>query len=204
MVQNTDGYLTCAWRRVPPPRVGNLTAHKNENASCRVLHHTTFLAPQYTHKGDPIARIPLRLLAKNSSAAWSPAWNLSGDWTQINGDGTVYDDLMRVRLGPRDENGTYPWNALCVSGGPDGSCEPVPSGRAGAAWTLGNGTFNATALTIANVHFDSDLQRTYSAIVSADAGRLEFSDHSFWVRIDLKLPRRFWVPARTLANPIAR
>jgi|EP01047_Picozoa_sp_COSAG01_P067718 hypothetical protein len=63
-ITNEGGHLTCDWKSVPPPRVGNLTYFgagtlPDIDKTCRILTDTTFFAPQYKTRGDPIASITL-------------------------------------------------------------------------------------------------------------------------------------------------
>jgi hypothetical protein len=59
-----EGFLSCAWRDAPPPRVGNLTAGPTKSR-CRYIPHTSFVSPEFRHPCDPIATIRL-----NSSWPW--------------------------------------------------------------------------------------------------------------------------------------
>lgn len=64
-ITNEDGFLTCDWKEdIPPPRIGNLTyfgkgSLPDIDQTCRILKDTTFFAPQYKKRGDPLASIVL-------------------------------------------------------------------------------------------------------------------------------------------------
>ena len=80
-ITDEGGFLTCDWRQRPPPRVGKLTVWPNGSlpdidSTCRSLIDTSFVAPQYTKRGDPIAALQLPAAAP----WWAPRHNLSGQW----------------------------------------------------------------------------------------------------------------------------
>jgi hypothetical protein len=57
-VSERAGYLTCDWVAAPPPHVGNLTSGSGPAVDmCRVIPHTTFVAPQFSSPVDPLAVI---------------------------------------------------------------------------------------------------------------------------------------------------
>jgi hypothetical protein len=81
-VTERGGFLTCEWKRSPPPRVGNVTSADMPTAEmCRVLPDTTFIAPQFKEPQDPIASAVLMP---------DPGPNhLLGTWTGVTSDGSA-------------------------------------------------------------------------------------------------------------------
>ncbi len=89
-VTERGGFLTCEWKRSPPPRVGNVTSADMPTAEmCRVLPDTTFVAPQFKEPVDPIASAVLLP---------DPGPNhLLGTWTGVTSDGSA-DQKPRLSM----------------------------------------------------------------------------------------------------------
>jgi hypothetical protein len=88
-VTERGGFLTCEWKRSPPPRTGNVTSADMPTAEmCRVLPDTTFVAPQFKQPGDPIA-----------SAVLLPdpgPGSVLGTWTGLTSDGYAQPSSLTV------------------------------------------------------------------------------------------------------------
>ena len=86
-LSNQDGHLSCDWKLVPPPRVGEIIygcppgRRCPVTEACRVTDHTTFVAPQYKQPHDPIATIGTlnRSVLLNRTGSLD---NISGFWTR--------------------------------------------------------------------------------------------------------------------------
>jgi hypothetical protein len=85
-LSNEDGYLSCDWKEVPPPRVGAISYGRTIDTTCRYLPHTTFIAPQYKGPGDPFVTAPSINLSSILSQTHTLS-NISGLWTSFSRDG---------------------------------------------------------------------------------------------------------------------
>jgi hypothetical protein len=106
-----DGFLHCAWKEAPPPRVGMLTdrGFNTTRRTCRYFDHTTFLSPRYRHAEATLASIPLL-----SPHAYP---TLAGVWSSVGNDGTYADPTIAVAAGTLV--------ATCTDAGPDDGCDPI-------------------------------------------------------------------------------
>jgi acetyl esterase/lipase len=95
-LSNSDGHLSCEWRAMPPPRVGNLTTggFESPDHTCRTLASYTFLAPQYMAESDPIAVFPLLNATGGGGGGGSRGGVLEGSWTSFAGDRTLGGDTF--------------------------------------------------------------------------------------------------------------
>ena len=115
LLTNEDGHLFCDWRRVPPPRVGRLIDSQHllssslgrsggdlplrppaQGASCRVLDHVSFVAPQFKYPADPLLMQPSINVSTLRNSVGGDLANISGIWTSFRDDGSALQ-IMQVR-----------------------------------------------------------------------------------------------------------
>jgi hypothetical protein len=87
------GFLSCDWRPAPPPRVGNLTAGK-ASERCRYVPHTSFVAPEFKHPGDPLATVVL-----NTSWPWHDAGSAEDRDVESEQEARACCKLCKARRG---------------------------------------------------------------------------------------------------------
>ena len=178
-VSEVGGFLTCPWKRSPPPRTGNVTTSDQPTAEmCRVLPSTTFLAPQFKQPSDPISS---SVLVKDPGTAI-----VTGTWTGLDSDGSTLNDLYLIEV--KANVATF----LCVDSGPmasarycdDKRVEPAshPDGNGGVSelWHAATATVSTTSLS---AKFDSGTQGTGTVSLSAAGGTMiKWDDGTTWIR----------------------
>lgn len=168
---NSNGHLSCDWKLVPPPRVGEIIYGKSKygqqsvEESCRFVDHVTFVAPQYKRPADPIASIPsinISLLLNQTR----DLENISGTWTTFARDGRqviAQDDQYAVieTIGPPpppcSHNNSIPcdhrrlpnptgirsFDVLCINSGDYGTCSETAEGSSFGHWHFANISLDA-------------------------------------------------------------
>jgi hypothetical protein len=179
-VTERGGFLTCTWKRSPPPRVGNITSADQPIADmCRVIPDTTFVAPQFKEPADPIASA---VLLHDPGPE-----HLLGTWTGVTSDGTTLEDVYLVEAA-----GKAPAvHITCVDSGPMAAgrvCDSSrvlkgshPDGNGGASylWHLANGTVGSGSLS---ANFDSGQESQGQVSQDGAATTIKWDDGSTWIR----------------------
>ena len=129
-ITNENGHLSCDWKQVPPPRVGNKTGQGllDPDHTCRYFHHYSFVAPQFKVPADPIRSFVL--LDERRSALPPPPHDIAGLWTMLGSDGAIFDDSYLVTWLEQEGDSHTSLSSVrnftvkCIDGGPQRTCSP--------------------------------------------------------------------------------
>jgi hypothetical protein len=189
MVRNQNGHLSCAWKKTPPPRVGNLTGGGlgNPDTTCRYFHHYSFITPQYKTEHDPIYSFVLPTW-QNENLSLPGAHNnanVSGLWSSFGTDGSVQDDKYVLRLSESHQSTVFNWTLTCIDGGPGGASDnPGWStcnafGTEGGRWHTANGTLNVSSGHMTAIY---DNGQRASGSFNSNFSTIHWTDRSVWYR----------------------
>ena len=183
-VHNRNGYLSCDWKRAPPPRVGDLVGNLTAGATdqqCRVVKQYTFLAEQYRRDEEPLAVLPII-----PNISWYPTWNISGVWQSYTRDRALMMDEMQIVMTASHGN-IHNFTILCLDGGPTRTCSP---GAVVWNWHNATGFLNTTALPNQGGY---RVEVVFQGMKVANSGTfnmnfttLSWFDHSVWGRKNVR------------------
>ena len=177
-VVNSKGFLSCNWKDMPPPRVGQLTDHgRNGSATtCRYFPHQTFIAPQYTNADDVLDAVNLV-----PPKTWP---DLVGTWTSIGNDGTYSDSTIEIT---KDISHPGGFKMKCTDAGEDNSCDPVAPHRdtqhTRGGWHAGTITLKpASADGPPSVSVSFDSPGTEQGFADRNLTAMTWGDTTKWIR----------------------